>query len=61
MARPLRDTLIYLTWKDGRHSLAEVGRYFGVGYTSIVNARKRGARYVEDDKGLRKKLEGPVK
>ena len=46
--RPLRDALIYLVWKDGQRRLRDIGDYFNVGYTSIVNARARGEQHLRD-------------
>jgi REP element-mobilizing transposase RayT len=59
--RPLRDALIHLVWKNGRHSLAEIGREFGMGYTGVVNARQRGARYLSERPALRRVIESGVK
>jgi putative transposase len=54
--RPLRDVLIYLAWRRGAFALERVGAYFGVGYTTVVNARKRGAERLRKSRGLRRKL-----
>jgi len=43
--RPIRDALIHALWQEGRHSLQEIGDYFQVRYTAVVNARKRGAAW----------------
>ena len=40
--RPLRDVLIYLLWKNGEYTLADIGSYFQVEYTTVSNARTRG-------------------
>jgi len=57
--RPLRDVLIYLLWHSGAHRLSEIGQYFNVGYTSVANARTRGAEHLRKSKGLRRKLVPP--
>ena len=54
--RPMRDVLMYATWSDGNHALAEIGRCFGVGYTSVVNARARAEAHLARNRRLRRKL-----
>ena len=54
--RPLRDLLIYLVWRSGGFPLESVGAYFSLGYTTVVNARKRGADRLRKDRGLRRGL-----
>ncbi|MCK5243585.1 hypothetical protein KAR34_14140, partial [bacterium] len=44
--RLLRDILIYLIWEKTYYSLNKVGGYFKIGYTAVVNARKRGELYL---------------
>ena len=56
--RPLRDVLIYLAWRRGGFPLESVGAHFGVGYTAVVNARKRGAEHLRKSRKLRGKLSG---
>ena len=54
--RPMRDVVIYLIWREGAFPLAEIGKKFHVGYTSISNARIRGEAALQNDKKLRSKL-----
>ena len=56
--RPMREVLIYLVWQRGDFRLADIGAYFGVGYTSIVNARQRGTDYAKRDRRIRRKVRG---
>ena len=44
--------LRFSQWRDGRHTPEEIGRHFGVGYTSIVNAHQRGARFLSADRSF---------
>lgn len=55
--RPERDVLIHAVWNAGGRALGEIGEYFGVGYTSVVNARGRAAVRLRRDRALRKRLE----
>ena len=54
--RPLREVLIYVVWRQGSYGLAEIGRHFGVGYSSISHSRKRGEEYVRRSKPLQRTL-----
>lgn len=54
--RPLRDVLIYLLWRQGDFRLSQIGGFFRVGYTTIVNARQRGEQYAEGDRDVRARL-----
>ena len=56
LRRPMRDVLIYLVWKRGDFRLADIGAYFGVGYTTIVDARHRAEGHLKRDRGIRRKL-----
>jgi len=56
-SRPMRDVLIYLAWQSGAFRLAEIGEHFGVGYTTVTNARKRGESYAREDASLRTLLD----
>ena len=57
--RVLRDVLIYQAWKEGSFKLSDIGRYFNVGYTSVVNARIRSRNHLKKTKHLREKLVRP--
>ena len=52
----MRDVLMYATWSDGNRALAEIGRCFGVGYTSVVNARVRAEAHLARNRRLQRKL-----
>jgi putative transposase len=54
--RPLRDVLLFLLWKTARFPLSLMADYFGVGYTSVVNARIRGQAYLSRHPELHKRL-----
>ena len=54
--RPLRDVLIYLALRGSDETLGAIGEYFGVGYTTIANARTRGEAHLQKDRKLRRKL-----
>jgi hypothetical protein len=41
---------------EGRYGLAEIGRHFGVGYTGVVNARRRAVGHLARNRRLQKKL-----
>ena len=52
----MRDMLMHATGSEGIHALGEIGRSFGVGYTSVVNARARAEAHLARDLRLRKRL-----
>ena len=52
----MRDVLIYLVWKRGDLRLADIGAYFGVGYTTIVDARHRAETHLKRHRTIRRKL-----
>ena len=54
--RPLRDVLLYLLWKNSDYTLLEIGEHFNIGYTAVGNARVRGARHLNQDRELKRKL-----
>jgi REP element-mobilizing transposase RayT len=54
--RPLRDVLMHAVWSEGHYGLAEIARHFGVGYTGVVNARRRAADHLARNRRLRKKF-----
>ena len=54
--RVLRDVLIYLVWKEGSFKLSDIGRYFNVGYTSVVNARIRSIEHFKKNGALERKI-----
>ena len=53
---PARDILIYLLWQAGTFTLKEIGDYFHVGYTTIANARTRGAGLLGRNRKLARTL-----
>jgi putative transposase len=55
--RIMRDILIYFLWKTTYYSLGEVGKYFNIEYTSVVNARKRGELHLNNHPKLKKLIE----
>jgi putative transposase len=58
--RPNRDLAIYILCHLGLFGHAEIGRVFGVGYTSITEAVKRARSYMESDKQLREKVDSII-
>ncbi len=44
---PLRDVAIHIVYELGVYRNEDIGRIFGVGYTAISEAAKRGRRYLE--------------
>ena len=54
--RTLRDVLIFLTWKKSSWKLDLIGERFGVSYTAVSHARKRGETELERNAKLRRKL-----
>jgi putative transposase len=56
VARPERDVLIYLLWRDGRFRLAQIGEYFGIGYPAVSLAKTRAETLLQKDKPLRRRL-----
>jgi REP element-mobilizing transposase RayT len=52
--RPLRDITIYLVNHLGLYTNREIGEVFGVGYTSVTEAVKRGAVYLQESEKLQK-------
>ena len=54
--RRARDVLVHLAWREGGYRLSDIGGYFGVGYTSVVNARRRAAEGLHKDRGLRRAI-----
>lgn len=55
-ARPLRDVLIWLLWKNSDYTLQEIGEYFSIGYTTVGNARVRGEHHLKQNRKLRATL-----
>lgn len=55
--RPLRDAVIFALTRLGCFSNREIGRVFGIGYTGVTEAAKRGARYVAEHESLRARFE----
>jgi putative transposase len=56
-ARPDRDLLIYLLWRDGRFRLTRIGDYFGIGYPAVSVAKARAEARLQNDKALRQRLQ----
>jgi len=54
--RPNRDLAIYIICHLGLFTNQEIGREFGVGYTSIPGALKRAQSYMDSDKKIRRKV-----
>jgi putative transposase len=52
--RPLRDITIYLLNHLGLYTNREIGEVFGVGYTSVTEAAKRGGVYLQESEKLQK-------
>ena len=52
-ARPLRDVLIYLLWRNSDYMLLEIGEYFNIGYTAVGNARVRGESHLKGNRRLK--------
>ena len=54
--RPNRDLAIYILCHLGIYSHQEIGRIFGVGYTSITGALTRARSYMDTEEKVRKKV-----
>ena len=50
--RPNRDIAIYILSHLGVYTNKEIGETFGVGYTTITGAVRRGEKYLDADEGL---------
>ena len=50
----LRDVAIHVLYESGVYRNKEIGSVFGVGYTAITEAAKRGRGYLEADRDLAK-------
>ena len=50
--RPNRDIAIYILSHLGVYTNKEIGEAFGVGYTAITGAVRRGEKYLDADEGL---------
>jgi hypothetical protein len=55
--RPKRDLLMYLLWRDGHHTLAEIAKHFHVKYTAVCQARTRAEAILAKDRRLRRSLQ----
>jgi REP element-mobilizing transposase RayT len=55
--RPKRDLLMYLLWRDGHHTLAEIAHHFHVKYTAVCQARTRAEAILPNDRLLRRSLQ----
>ncbi|MFH0813965.1 MAG: transposase [Pseudomonadota bacterium] len=56
--RPMRDVAIYILYQLGVYRNEEIGEVFGIGYTAVSGAVKRGKRYLESDAQLKKTVKG---
>ncbi|UCG11070.1 MAG: transposase [Deltaproteobacteria bacterium] len=54
--RPDRDLAIYILCHLGVFTHRDIGRVFGVGYTSVSGALKRAGSYMDADKKIREKV-----
>ncbi len=52
--RPNRDVAIYILYQLGEYRNEEIGKVFGVGYTAVTGAVKRGQKYLDSDRRLAK-------
>ncbi|MEW6327521.1 MAG: transposase [Thermodesulfobacteriota bacterium] len=52
--RPKRDVTIYILYQLGQYRNEEIGRVFGVGYTAVTGAVRRGQEYLDSDRRLAK-------
>jgi len=50
----LRDVAIYILCQLGVYRNIDIGRIFGVGYTAVTEAAKRGRTYLNSDKSMAK-------
>ena len=55
--RPSRDITIYILRCLGVYTNKRIGEAFGVGYTAVSEAAKRGERYAEENERLREIVE----
>jgi REP element-mobilizing transposase RayT len=55
---PKRDITIYVMSQFGTYTNKEIGKLFGVGYTTITEAVKRGEELLKGDKKLNKLVSG---
>jgi len=55
--RPDRDLAIYILCHLGLYNHQEIGRVFGVGYTSVSGALKRSERILSEDRKTKKRVE----
>jgi REP element-mobilizing transposase RayT len=51
-----RDLVIYILYRLGVYRNEEIGEVFGVGYTAVSEAAKRGREYLRSDKQLEKNV-----
>src|SRR4030042_2209992 len=52
--RPKRDVAIYILYQLGQYRNEEIGKVFGVGYTAVTGAVRRGQEYLDSDSRLTK-------
>ncbi|MCK4466764.1 MAG: hypothetical protein KAU60_00265, partial [Desulfobacterales bacterium] len=53
-----RDILMYLLWKTGRLTNANIGNLFGVTYSSVSHSMRAVSDSLKKDKALRRKIKG---
>jgi hypothetical protein len=58
--RANRDIAIYILHYLGIYTNKEIGEAFGVGYTAVTGAVKRGEEYISLDEQLQKKVIGII-
>jgi hypothetical protein len=54
--RPMRDTLIYLVWRNSNHSLQSIGEYFHVKPTSLSAAKTRGKESLDQNRSMKARI-----
>ncbi len=55
--RPNRDVAIFVLWRQGIYTNREIGETFGIGYTAVTGAARRGEEYLLADERLKRKVE----
>ena len=52
-----RDVAVYILYQLGVYQNEEIGKAFGVGYTAVTGAVKRGYEYLQGDQQLERTVE----
>jgi hypothetical protein len=55
---PHRDIAIEVLYRLGVYRNADIGQAFGVGYTAIIGAAKRGREYLGQNPEVKRRLKG---